>query len=332
MTTEALAQKEKQEHAVEFVPFGATDSIRLTAAMVRGFIAVPTRSGKLPTERDCIKFIMLCRGKRANPFEGDCYLIGYDSKDGPSFSMVCGQDLFMKRAEGSEDYDGCESGVIVMRENVMEEREGCLVLDNDTLVGGWAKVYRKNQSHPVYKTVKFDTYDTGRSRWLKDPGGMIEKVAKSQALRAAYPTALGGLYTQEEMERLTEAGEGKFLGSKEPVAMPTLTEAPTAQEAEAATEDAAATGPEGENVPADDGKAKAALVKKLMAAHKQTPTKFSLASQRFNVEAQILADGKALRKWLENTMDPEGLQEFVSLVGMDKDKLAELVDGDLPVD
>jgi hypothetical protein len=58
---------------------------------------------------------------------------------------------------------------------------------------------------------------------------MIEKVAKSQALRAAYPTALGGLYTQEEMERVTQAGEGNFV-AREPVAMPKLIETQAASE------------------------------------------------------------------------------------------------------
>lgn len=214
------------ERAVEFVPMGASDKVRLTAAMVRAFIAVPTKSGALPTERDCIKFIMLCRGKRANPFEGDCFLIGYDSQNGPSFSLVCGLELFQKRAEQSQDYDGCESGVIVQAADGLAERQGSLVLPGEKLVGGWAKVYRKDRGRPDYKSVAFATYDTGRSRWQKDPGGMIEKVARSQALRTAYPTALGGLYTQEEMERITEAGGGNITARK-PVGMPRLLDAAT---------------------------------------------------------------------------------------------------------
>jgi len=223
-TEKAAAVATVDDRVVEFVPMGASDKVRLTAAMVRQFIAVPTKSGALPSERDCIKFIMLCRGKRANPFEGDCFLIGYDSQSGPSFSFVCGLELFQKRAEQSEDYDGCESGVIVKgKEGPMEERQGSLVLDGEKIVGGWAKVYRKDHSKPDYKAVSFSTYDTGRSRWQKDPGGMIEKVARSQALRTSYPTALGGLYTQEEMERVTEAGGGNIT-IREPVEMPKLLE------------------------------------------------------------------------------------------------------------
>lgn len=213
--------KKKEEHGVEFVPFGASDKIRLTASMIKQFIAVPTKSGALPSERDCIRFLMLCRGKRANPFEGDCFLIGYDTKNGASFSLVCGIDLFLKRAEQNPDYDGKESGVIVLRDGDIIERKGTLVLDGEILAGGWAKVYRKGHSQPEYKSVKFSTYNTGYGRWEKDPGGMIVKVAESQALRAAYPTALGGLYSQEEMQRVTEAGDG-VVSVQEPIAPPTV--------------------------------------------------------------------------------------------------------------
>jgi len=217
--TEAVAKKD--EHSVEFVPFGGSDKLRLSASMVRQFIAVPTKSGALPSERDCVKFIMLCLGKRANPFEGDCFLIGYDSQNGPSFSLVCGLELFQKRASAEESYDGAESGVIVLGEqDLMVERPGTVVMDGEKIIGGWAKVYRKDRKQVEYKSVKFATYDTGRSRWGKDPAGMIVKVALSQALRAAYPTALGGLYTQEEMQRVTETGEGMTV-VKESVSMPT---------------------------------------------------------------------------------------------------------------
>jgi len=210
----------KDENSVEFVPFGGSDKLRLTASMIKQFIAVPTKSGALPSERDCIRFIMLCRGKRANPFEGDCFLIGYDSQLGPSFSMVCGIELFLKRASAEPSYDGNESGVIVSAlGNEIIERPGTMVMDGEKLIGGWAKVYRKDRKQVEYKSVKFETYDTGRSRWMKDPGGQIAKVALSQALRSAYPTALGALYTQEEMQRVTEAGDG-VIETRATVSMP----------------------------------------------------------------------------------------------------------------
>jgi phage recombination protein Bet len=219
-TKKETAIAKKDENSVEFVPFGGTDKLRLTASMVRQFIAVPTKSGALPNERDCIRFIMLCRGKRANPFEVDCFLIGYDTKNGPSFSLVCGIELFLKRASVEPSYDGNESGVIVSGpENTIIERAGTMVMSGEKLIGGWARVFRKDRKQPEYKSVKFEVYNTGYSRWEKDPAGQIAKVALSQALRSAFATALGALYTQEEMERITESG-GNLIQSRAPVSMP----------------------------------------------------------------------------------------------------------------
>jgi phage recombination protein Bet len=211
----------QNETAVEFIPIGLETTIKLSAAMVSNFIAVPTKSGRLPSVRDCVKFIMLCKGKRANPFEGDCYLIGYDNnKTGEAtFSLVCGIELFLKRAENNDQFDGVEYGVIVSDAEGVQERQGTLVFDGENLLGGWAKVYRKDKSRCYYKAVKFSTYNSGYSRWEKDPSGMISKVALSQALREAFPTALGGLYTQEEMQKVTESGDG-IASIKEPIKMP----------------------------------------------------------------------------------------------------------------
>jgi phage recombination protein Bet len=218
-TVAAPAKPTKPEgSSVEFVPYAATDKIRLTARMVRDFVAVPTKSGALPSEAQCIKFIMLCQGKRANPWENDVFLLGYDTQDGAKFSMVCGIELFEKRAEHAADYEGCESGVIVQRGEEVLERAGLIVLQSEKLIGGWAKVYRKDRKVPEYKTVMLEVYNTGYSRWKKDPAGMIAKVAKSQALRAAYPTALGGLYTAEEMRELTETAGA--TGSPQEIQMP----------------------------------------------------------------------------------------------------------------
>jgi hypothetical protein len=103
-----------EERAVEFIPFGSKDAIKLTAAMVRSFIANPTKSGALPDDRQCIRFVMLCKAKRLNPFEGDAFLIGYDNeRDGPQFSLITAHQAFLKRAEANDEYDGMKSGVIV---------------------------------------------------------------------------------------------------------------------------------------------------------------------------------------------------------------------------
>lgn len=184
---------------MEFVPFGSKDTIRMSIAIVRRLIAVPTTTGKMPTDDDCTRFLMMCSARRLNPFEQDAFLIGYDTKNGPKFSMITAHQAFLKRAELNQEYDGMESGVIVIDHEKLVDREGDFMLPDDILVGAWAKVYFKNRSHPMSKRVNLKTFNTGRSQWLANPAGMIVKCAEADALRSSFPTMLGGLYVQEEL-------------------------------------------------------------------------------------------------------------------------------------
>lgn len=185
---------------MEFVPFGSKDTIRLSVNIVRRLIAQPTNTGKLPTDDDCIKFLMMAQARRLNPFEGDAFMLGYDTKNGPKFSLITAHQAFLKRAELNAEYDGMESGVIVMRDEEVKELEGDFHLDNDVLVGGWAKVYFKNRSKPMHKRVKLTTFRKGTPIWSDNPAGMIVKCAEADALRSSFPTMLGGLYLKEELQ------------------------------------------------------------------------------------------------------------------------------------
>ncbi len=199
------------EREVAFIPFGAREEIKLSVNMVRAFIAVPTASGALPSERDCLKFVMLCKARQLNPFEGDAFLVGYDSqRHGPQFSLLTAHQAFLKRAEASPEYDGMESGICVRSdEGEYVERQGDMMFDGDRLIGGWARVHFKTRSIPMFKRVRFEVYDTGYSRWKADPGGMICKVSEADALRSSFPTLLGGMYIEQELQKVRrdETGE-----------------------------------------------------------------------------------------------------------------------------
>lgn len=183
----------------EFVPFMQKEPIRLSISIIRQFIAVPTRQGFLPSDSDIVKFIMLCKAGALNPFERDAFLIGYDTKDGPQFNLITAHQAFLKRAEVHPEFDGMDSGVIVIDEDKqIAKREGVFTLDTDKVVGGWATIYFKKRGHPCHKTVKLGTYNTGRSRWEKDPAGMIVKVAEAAALRSSFPSTFGGMYLEGE--------------------------------------------------------------------------------------------------------------------------------------
>ena len=104
----ALTTSTKQELSVEYFPLNSSDKIKLTSAIVRKFVASKTRSGAEASDVDCMKFMALCKARALNPFEGDAYLQGYDSKDGPKFTLITAHQAFLKRAESNPDFDGME--------------------------------------------------------------------------------------------------------------------------------------------------------------------------------------------------------------------------------
>lgn len=197
-----------REKRSEYVPFGEDQSVTLTLGTVKKYCCRPTRNGALPTDVDLTKFIMLCKARGLNPWVGDAYLVGYDAKDGPEFSLITAIQALYKRAEVNPMYDGMESGVIVQSPSgSLDHIQGDFIPPGHTLVGGWARLFRKDQSRPTFETLNLGVYNKSRSQWLKDPGGMIVKCAEASVLRRAFPTQLGAMYIQDEVDRHRAAQE-----------------------------------------------------------------------------------------------------------------------------
>src|SRR5260221_10748387 len=147
-------QKQSGKDVMSFVPFGAADAIKLSVNIVQKLIAVPTKSGKTCSERDATKFIMLCQAQRLNPFAGDAYLVGYDTQNGPQFSLITAHQAFLKRAETCKDFEGMESGIIIqVGDDLTKEREGDFHLPEEIIAGGWARVYRTGR-RPTYRRIR----------------------------------------------------------------------------------------------------------------------------------------------------------------------------------
>ena len=197
---------------MEFIPFGAADKIKLSISIVKNIVAVPTKSGKTCTDRDALKFMMLCQAQRLNPFVQDAYLVGYDGKNGPVFTLITAHQSILKRAETCPDYEGMDSGVILVDEaGNVTEREGDFCLPSENVVGGWAKVYRKGR-RPMYRRLSIaamrPNYETPFWSEEKAPGQIV-KCAEADALRSTFPTLIGGLYTQGEIIDLGHAVDAK---------------------------------------------------------------------------------------------------------------------------
>lgn len=189
------------DREIEYEPFLAKpgDTIKLSARLVLKYLCRPTKSGQKCTDDQAVRFMMLCKARGLNPWEGDAFLIGYDTDDGPEFSLVTAHQAFLKRAEVHPDFEGMESGIIVAnKDGTVSELPGAYRTEEQILVGGWARIHMKGRKVPIYKSLRLAAYNKGRSRWKVDPESMILKCAESACTRSAMPNHLGGMYAEEE--------------------------------------------------------------------------------------------------------------------------------------
>lgn len=227
------------DNTVTYRPFMADSDITLTPRTIMGYFAKPTKQGHLPTPQQAAKFVMLCKARALNPWEGDAFIVGYDTQDGPEFNLITAHQAFLKRAEIHPEFDGMESGVTVKLANgELIDQPGDYVDEGQTLVGGWARVHFKNRKIPTYRRVKLATYSTGRSRWNKDAAGMIVKVAEADSLRSSFPTKLGGIYLREEFDAVAHDATAKpTIAMPRAVGEPAPPSAPTPEQVIIETEE-----------------------------------------------------------------------------------------------
>lgn len=194
-------EKEKNELTVEYEVEG--QKIKLTPSIVQQYIV--GTNAKI-TLQEFKLFTELCKVRKLNPFLREAYLIKY--KEGTPAQLVVGKDAILKRAVLNPNYDGIESGIIIKKEDgTIEERQGTFKLEEEELVGGWARVFRKDWTHPTYSSVSFNevAQKTGQgqlnSNWANKGATMVEKVAKVRALRETFVEDLSGMYEAEEVEQ-----------------------------------------------------------------------------------------------------------------------------------
>ena len=156
------------------------------------------------TDEEAYVFLQLCKARGLNPFLKEAHLIKY-SHTAPA-TMVVGKDAFTRKAEEHKQFDGFEAGIIVRvaEDTPVEERLGTYMEPSETLLGGWAKVYRKDHQYPSVCTVSLGEYSKpGRNgkpnSWDNIPATMIRKVALVQAHREAFSSEMSGMYDQSEM-------------------------------------------------------------------------------------------------------------------------------------
>ena len=180
----------------------AGQEVKLSYSIVRKYL---TKGNADVTDQELVQFISICKFNKLNPFLNEAYLIKFKSARGDgNAQMVVSKEALFKRAEACEQYDGIEAGIIVLRGDNVVELEGCFRQAKDVLLGGWAKVYRKDRRVPTVSKVNLSEYDKGNSIWNEKKATMISKIAKVQALREAFPSQLGAMYAKEETTALEQ--------------------------------------------------------------------------------------------------------------------------------
>jgi len=155
-------------------------------------------------------FLRTCQVLQLNPFANEVFLIKYSPTE--KAQQVIAIESYLKAAEANPNYDGHEAGVILRDSGgKLEFRPGAFVLDEErgNLVGGWARVYRKDRSHPYYVSVhksecikhRKDGSVTEFWQEIKQPW-MLRKVALARALVEAHPSLFSGLVSNVEYEEL----------------------------------------------------------------------------------------------------------------------------------
>lgn len=170
----------------------AGQEVNLSYQIVRNFL---TKGNGQVTDQDLTQFIAICKYNQLNPFLNEAYLVKFGTNPA---QMIVSKEAFFKRAEENDKYEGIQAGLILLRDGGIVEVEGTFKLSTDELLGGWAKVFRSDRKYPIVARVNLDEYDKKQSSWNEKKSTMIAKVAKVQALREAFPTQLGAMYTDDE--------------------------------------------------------------------------------------------------------------------------------------
>ena len=156
------------------------------------------------SETEAKQFFAFCQSYKLNPFISE---LSWRSTGNNKGTVQIHYNAILKIANRNPNYDGFEHGVIVETEDGQElQIEGNRAPKGTKLLGGWAKVYRKDRRVPVTKMVSFEDYrpkyaNWTKTLWFKLPGTMITKVASAQAHREAFPEDLSGMYSGEELDQ-----------------------------------------------------------------------------------------------------------------------------------
>lgn len=123
--------------------------------------------------------------------------------------IIAGIDGLQARAVKAPDFEGILHGVVCQKDELEFDAATSIVVkhaynafaDRGPVVGAWATVRRKGMI-PFTALVRFAEFNApSNPTWRQMPHVMIDKVARSTALRMAYPEQFSALYEEAEMHQ-----------------------------------------------------------------------------------------------------------------------------------
>lgn len=199
-----------QDKAITYTVNGL--EVRLTPAMVKQYLVTGHR--ELVTDQEIVYFMNICRARELNPFNKDCYLIKYTDRE--AAAIIVSIEKLRMVARQSADCVGWEKGIIVQKKDGELRYSKGLILEGETLLGGYFKAKPKGWEVPFELEVNLKGYikttkDGSVTQFWKPEKQptMIAKVAEAQGLRTVWPERTQGLYVSEEIGS-TEAVDVDF--------------------------------------------------------------------------------------------------------------------------
>jgi len=155
---------------------------------------------------ECTIFLNMCRSYGANPFLKDLHLVKYAKDQRDPAEFVAGIGFFEKKAQTNPKFKGYGKTLYMndkgeWKDIFIAKKFGFgqypVAARAFCYVDGFVEIQERTTGWDECAGKKRD--GTVNASWKKQPGVMLEKVAKVRLLRGVFSSELGGLYSIDEM-------------------------------------------------------------------------------------------------------------------------------------
>jgi phage recombination protein Bet len=161
------------------------------------------------TDDELQMYLHVAKNSGLDPLRKQLHFMKYKGR----VTMVADVNGLQERAAEEPDFEGITHAVVYEKDTLeIDQVKGEVVRhtnnpfgQNGKILGAWAIVRRKGML-PFLAMCRFEEYFSSyNDLWKSKPAVMIDKCAKSTALRLAYPKKLGGIYDKAELDKEIDA-------------------------------------------------------------------------------------------------------------------------------